>query len=470
MADSLILLFRRDLRLADNPALHAAVESGLPLIPVYIHDSRHLDEGAAGLWWLHHSLIALDRDLQRLGSRLILRQGDLVQELLRLAGECGAFAVHMNRLHEPAQYRWDDEIRKGALNAGLAVRGFDASLLNPPDRILGSLGKPYRTFTPYYDACRRQTQARQPLPAPRSLNRVEANLASIPIGALGLRAHSRWLEDFSDHWEPGERGAHQRLSAFVGRHLAHYPQWRDQMARTGTSRLSPYLHWGQISPGQVLWACLGGDQEGVEPFTRQLFWREFAHYILHHFPHSISEPLDTQFEGFPWRQDPVAFEAWTEGETGIPLVDAGMRELLGTGWMHNRARMVAASFLTKNLLIHWREGARHFMDCLVDADLACNTLNWQWVAGCGVDRAPFFRIFNPATQGERYDPDGAYVRHWLPELAGLPDKWLHRPWEAPEDVLTAAGLRLGQNYPAPIADPKASRHRALDLWSKNRPA
>lgn len=465
MADTLIVLFRRDLRLADNPAIHTAVESGLNVIPVYIHDARRLDEGAAGRWWLHHSLIALDRDLQRLGSRLILRRGDVARELRLLAEECDAFAVHMSSLYEPAQLEADDGVRRSLLQAGLAVRSFDTSLLNHPRRILRPAGEPYRIFTPYYDACRRRMEVQQPLPAPGSLNRVADTLASMPIDSLGLTAGSRWLEDFREHWEPGERAAGKSLSAFVTHNLGNYSQWRDQLDRTGTSRLSPYLHWGQLSPKQVLWACQGADADGAEPFTRQLFWREFAYYILFHFPHSLSQPLDAKFENFPWRHDPVAFEAWAQGETGIPLVDAGMRELLSRGWMHNRVRMVAASLLTKNMLIHWREGARHFMDSLVDADSACNTLNWQWVAGCGVDRAPFFRIFNPATQGEKYDPDGAYIRHWLPELAKLPGKWLHRPWEAPGDVLTAAGIQLGRNYPAPIVDLKASRHRALDAWA-----
>ncbi|MBU0500961.1 MAG: DNA photolyase family protein [Gammaproteobacteria bacterium] len=466
MADSVILLFRRDLRLADNPALTAALSAGHCIIPAYVQDPARFGEGAAGRWWLHHSLIALDRDLQRLGSRLILRQGDLLAELLSLVKESGAFAVYLNTVPEPGPGRWEEEIRVSLHGLGLALKSFASSLLNSPGKIVRTTGEPYRIFTPYYDACRHQTEIRRPLPPPGALNRVDAGLASVPVDSLGLCAHSRWMEGFHEHWMPGEQAALNQLSAFIGRSLGHYSQWRDQMAKTGTSRLSPFLHWGQLSPAQIFWACLEADPEGVEPFTRQLFWREFAYYLLFHFPRTQTEPFDPKFEGFPWRHDPVAFEAWAQGETGIPLVDAGMRELLNSGCMHNRARMVAASVLTKNLLIHWGEGVRLFMDCLVDADLACNVLNWQWVAGCGVDQAPFFRIFNPASQGERYDPEGAYVRHWLPELAGLPNQWLHRPWDAPGDVLSAAGVHLGRSYPAPIVDLKASRHRALDVWAQ----
>lgn len=468
MTDTVIVLWLRDLRLADNPALHYAAEGGFHVVPLFIHDKERTEEGAAGRWWLHHSLIALDRDLQRLGSRLIVRQGDFLRELAQVARETGAFAIYWNTLYEPSQRLFEQRIKEWARNEGIATKGFNGSLLGDPDKIFGPAKEPLRSFGPFLDACRAQQQTPFPLDAPRSMNRLEAGLSSLPIDALGLCAGSRWVEDFHAHWEPSERAANEALSDFLGRGLAHYAQWREVISKKGTSRLSPYIHWGQLSPRQLLWAVSQAREEELESFLRQLYWREFAYYLLFHFPHAVSEPLDKEFQDFPWRRDPLALEAWSQGETGIPLVDAGMRELLSTGWMHHRTRVILASFLTKNLLIHWREGMQHFMGNSVDADLACNVLGWQWVAGCAGDGIPFFRIFNPASQADRFDPDGAYVRHWLPELARLPDSWLHHPWDAPEAVRVEAGVWLGENYPDPIIDLRASRHRAIDLWAQRR--
>lgn len=476
-----LIWFRRDLRLADNPALCAALEQAERVVPVYIHardEEGDWAPGEASRWWLHHSLKQLGHDLAALGAPLVMRCGpslDTLQELLR---ETGASQVYWNRLYEPDTVRRDTHIKQALQAQGVQVRSFNAALLLEPWVVQNRSGEPYRVFTPYWKACQAQGAldvSLQPRPGPGVLTAEGSR--SDPLESLGLLPLIPWDAGLAKAWTPGEEGAHTALEAFLDRALADYGEARNLPDRLGTSHLSPHLHFGEISPRQVVHACQRAVAEGrhsgadasVKGFLGEIGWREFGHHLLFHFPHTPLQPLEARFEDFPWPpRDDDALRAWQRGRTGLPIVDAGMRELWTTGWMHNRVRMITASLLTKNLLIHWREGARWFWDTLVDADLASNTLGWQWTAGCGADAAPYFRVFNPVLQGERFDPGGGYVRHWVPELKALPDKYLHKPWQAPESVLRGAGVRLGRDYPQPIVDLAASRRQALAAWETLR--
>ncbi|HSH30718.1 MAG TPA: deoxyribodipyrimidine photo-lyase [Thiohalobacter sp.] len=477
--DTAILWFRQDLRLADNPALRAACRHADRLIPVYIleTDADPWAPGAANRWWLHHSLAALGAALRERGSRLHLMQGAAGACLQQLVEASGATAVYWNRRFEPAAIRRDRDIKGGLKQQGIVCHSFNAALLIEPWDHLNQQGRPYRVFTPFWRSLQSRLDSLAPQRAPSPLPGLPRQRGrSLQLDALGLLPGHDWDAGLHDEWKPGETGAHNRLRTLLERRLQRYPEARDRPDADGTSRLSPHLHFGELGPRQVVARIQ--QHTGVrrspglvgagEQYLRQLAWREFAHHLLYHFPETPERPLDSRFEAFPWRVDPASLRAWQRGRTGIPLVDAGMRELWHTGWMHNRVRMVAASFLTKNLGIHWREGARWFWDTLVDADLANNTLGWQWTAGCGADAAPFFRIFNPVAQAQKFNPDGSYLRRWLPELAALPDKWLARPWEAPAAVLAEAGVELDATYPRPLVDLKASRQRALAGWGAIR--
>ncbi|MFZ5537968.1 MAG: cryptochrome/photolyase family protein [Pseudomonadota bacterium] len=465
---------RRDLRLADNPALAAALLHG-PVIPLYIHAPDEEGEaapGAASRWWLHHSLAALDGQLRALGSRLIVRRAASAQAALRaVAAATGAEAVFWNRQYAPAQIARDQSVKAALRGLGLRAESFNGSLLFEPWEVLTREGKPYRIFTPYWKACQGHGLDRvDPIVPPSALPPVPREVGSEPLESLRLLPEIPWDTGFHDHWTPGEEGAWRRLRQFIGDGLAGYSAARDRPGHAGTSRLSPHLHFGELGPRQVVRAVLEAQQGDPDADARRFFselgWREFAHHILFHFPHTVGRPMNPRWEGFLQGQeaDPRLWQAWTRGQTGIPLVDAGMRELWQTGWMHNRVRMIVASMLTKNMQIGWQQGERWFWDTLVDADLANNVFGWQWTAGCGADAAPYFRIFNPVLQGERFDGEGDYVRRWVPELARLPGRWLHRPWEAPAQVLRAAGITLGTDYPHPVVDLAASRQRALDAF------
>ncbi len=484
-----IVWFRQDLRLDDQPALRAAVDRGGPLIPVFLWtpgEEGTWRGGGASRWWLHHSLAALDAALRTAGSRLILRQGESALALLRaLIRETGADAVFWGRRYEPAIVARDVTVKAELLAAGIRAESFNTALLHEPWTIRGGEGKPLRVFTPFWRRCLAAGEPAGPQPAPQAWNSPAHWPAGDELAALQLLPRIDWAAGMRAAWQPGEAGARVRLAQFVERSAEDYAAQRDRPDRAGVSRLSPHLHWGEISPRRV-WhavraAAAGGRAapqiaaprpheppsaaRSVEVFLRELGWREFAHHVLFHFPETTDKPLRAEFESFPWRRSAAALRAWQRGRTGYPLVDAGMRELWTTGWMHNRVRMVVASFLVKHLRIHWIEGARWFWDTLVDADLANNTLGWQWTAGCGADAAPYFRVFNPVLQGERFDPEGAYVRRWIPELARLPSAWIHRPWEAPAATVAAADLRLGAAYPAPIVEHAAARQAALDAFS-----
>ncbi len=466
-----IVWLRLDLRLADNPALHHALQHAERIIPVYIHapeEAAPWSDGGASRWWLHHSLRALAGDLRHLGSRLVLRCEPSLSALLDLVRNSGATSVYWNRLHEPAFTRRDNEVQAALRAAGVDVHRYNGSLLHQPGAILTKTGRPYRVFTPFWRACQQSPTGPQPLPSPNALPPVPAHLKSLELDELSLLPRLPWDQGLRATCEPGEQQANMRLHAYCQTSLPTYPASRDYPDRPGTSHLSPHLHFGEISPQQVLWVlrdyaehAAGGLTAASESLIRQVGWREFAAHVLHHYPHTPEQPLDERYRNFPWDNDKSLLTAWTRGETGIPIIDAGMRQLWYSGWMHNRVRMLVASFLVKNGGIHWLEGARWFWDTLVDADLANNTLNWQWVAGCGADAAPYFRIFNPVLQSKKFDPDGVYIRRWVPELAHLSARHLHQPWGAPQRLLHDSGLQLGRDYPYPIIDLGSSRNQTL---------
>ena len=455
-----LVWLRRDLRLADQPALHAACERGGPVIPAFIHapeEEAPWQPGAASNWWLHHSLQALDRDLRALGSRLTLRAGPSLETLRRLVRETGATAVYWNRLYDPAFVLRDPEIKAGLRADGLEVHSFNAHLLIEPWEVETGQGRPYRVFSPFWKACLKRGIDRDPLPAPATLAPPGTWPDSLLPEHLELLPAIDWATGLHAAWTPGETAAGERLARFLEDAVRDYAVERDRPDHDGTSRLSPHLHFGEISPRRILRALreagLHPDSGGPEAFVRELGWRDFAHHVLYHFPHTPEQPLNPRFEAFPWREARRDLQAWQHGETGLPIVDAAMRQLWETGWMHNRLRMVVGSFLTKNLRLHWRHGARWFWDTLVDADLAANTLGWQWVGGCGADAAPYFRVFNPQTQGERHDPDGTFVRRFVPVLQDVETRYIHAP-----------GAGGAHGYPGPIVDLKASRQAALEAF------
>jgi deoxyribodipyrimidine photo-lyase len=442
-----VVWFDRDLRLADNPALENACATGSPILPVFVwspEEEAPWAPGAASRWWLHQSLRELSGALAARGSKLILRRGPAAEALAAVAAESGACAAFWNRRYEPAAMERDQRVERALRTAGVSTWVLRGNLLREPGTILNSSGKPFQVFTAFW---RSLGEPGTPSGAPARLRAPIVWPESRALEELRLEPDIDWAGGLREAWQPGEAGAARHLEAFLGQAADSYAGGRDRPDRGGTSRLSPYLHFGEISARQV-WHAANG-----EAYRRQLAWREFSYHLLFHFPHTPQEPLRPEFRAFPWRMDERALEAWTRGRTGYPLVDAGMRELWHKGWMHNRVRMLAASFLVKHLLIPWQEGAAWFWDTLVDADLANNTMGWQWTAGCGADAAPYFRIFNPVLQGEKFDPDGTYVRRWVPELAGMPAEWIHKPWKAP------GGLPKG--YPQPIVEHEAARKRAL---------
>ncbi|MBV8805357.1 MAG: deoxyribodipyrimidine photo-lyase [Sinobacteraceae bacterium] len=411
-----IVWLRQDLRLRNNPALQAATGTGGPVIPVYIWSPEEEGDwapGSASRWWLHHSLASLDDQLRRRGSRLILAQGPALRVLQTLANDTGATAVYWNKRYEPAAVRCQQLVAEGLRRDGLRTTELNGSLLSDPAEFLNQSGKPYQVYTAFQRSLLKGLRPGDALPAPRSLRSPARWPRTLPLESFGLLPRIKWYLTMETTWQPGEPGAQAALKRFLEGRVADYNRARDIPAVPGTSRLSPHLHFGEIDPTQI-WHALRA-RGGNTVFLKEILWREFAYHLLHHFPQTPTRPLRSEFEQFPWRRNSRLLRAWQRGATGIPLVDAGMRELWATGWMHNRVRMVVGSFLVKNLLIPWQEGAHWFWDTLVDADLANNTLNWQWVGGCGADAAPYFRIFNPETQARRFDPDNRYVRKWVTE-------------------------------------------------------
>ncbi|HEX4675616.1 MAG TPA: deoxyribodipyrimidine photo-lyase [Steroidobacteraceae bacterium] len=484
-----IVWFRNDLRLADNPALHAAAASKRPLVCVYIYNDEPDDDenkrragkkhgprslGAAARWWLHGSLQALDAALAKHGGRLTILTGAPTDILPNLAADLKATAVYWNRRYDASGRALDATLETTLQQGGIEVTTFNGHLLNEPWTLENQSGKPFRVFTAYWRAVLKQDTPEPPLKAPRKLRchatPRQLKLKPVPLTSLGLEPKKPdWAAGIRATWTPGEASARAHLKRFLTKTLSKYSTDRDRPDRAGTSRLSPYLSFGNISARQIWHTAheavrqhpAPGIQRQLAKFLAEIGWREFNYHVLYHHPGLAERNFQSRFDPLRWRTDPKGLQAWQRGLTGYPIVDAGMRELWTTGWMHNRVRMVAASFLVKHLLIDWRTGEQWFWDTLVDADPANNAANWQWVAGSGADAAPYFRIFNPILQGEKFDPNGDYVRRWVPELARLPAKIIHKPWTAKPEQLDAAGVRLGKTYPRPIVDHDMARRRAL---------
>ncbi len=472
-----IVWFRRDLRLDDNPALAAAARQG-PVIPVFLDpgDEDKWEPGPASRWWLVKSLRDLDGELRRLDSRLVIRRGPAVSALIKISSSLGVQKIFCNRRYEPSAARRDQQIQRSLAAAGIGLELFSSTLLIDPNTVLNQTGEPYKVFTSFWNRCLQLPQSAEATAVPASLQAPSRWPESMALIELSPQLDPASADGLEHCWQPGAANANKMLEQFLHGPIESYITNRDLPGVAGTSRLSPHLHFGEISPRRLWTAVRQVTQSSAQPgnprmrqsaeaFLRQIVWREFAYYILHHFPQSPERPSHSEFSKFPWRRDERSLRAWENGLTGYPMVDAGMRELLHTGWMHNRIRMIVASFLTKHLLISWQTGARWFWERLVDADLANNTFGWQWAAGCGHDAAPFFRIFNPVLQGQKFDPQGSYIRRWVPELALVPDKWIHQPWAAPDTALEAAGVKLGKDYPQPIVDHSEARERALSAFA-----
>lgn len=460
-----IVWFRADLRLADNPALSAALAAGHTVIPVYVRDHGTASVrplGTASRWWLEQSLWALDASLRLRGSRLVLVRGPAEQAIDALATRCQAEAVYWNRVYDRGSRDRDARLKQALAARGVTAQSFKAGLLFEPWEVKTQAGLPFKVFTPFWRACRSQAGPGLTLDAPTRLPPLPALPADIDSIGPAPSPGQVTTADLAAHWPPGETGAVDRLSKFLDDGLEHYTTERDVPAIDGTSRLSPHLAFGELSPRQIWRAVTArGPSPAAEKFLAEIGWREFAYNLLFHVDELDRRSMRSEFDGLSWLDQPDVIEAWKQGRTGYPIVDAGMRQLLATGWMHNRVRMIVASFLVKHLLVDWRVGEQWFWDRLVDADPANNPVGWQWVAGSGVDAAPFFRIFNPVLQGEKYDPDGAFVKRWVPELAGLPAKSVHRPW-------TADRRTSPQHYPGPIVDHATARQRALDAFATLR--
>jgi len=462
MNTPVIIWFRRDLRLSDNPALAAAVAAGAPVIPVYIDDiAQSPPMGGASRWWLHHSLVALDASLY---GNLILRRGEPKKIIPEIMKETGASALYLNRCYDGYSVARDTEIKTALTDAGKAYHSFNASLLNEPWEITSNSGGPMRVFTPYWKKARARDFGAL-LSAPKNIKFHKIKSDDLADWKL-LPIKPDWSGGLRHAWQPGEANAQKLTKEFLQDDLQGYADGRNIPGRDHTSRLSPHLHFGEISPRQIFHAvdiataqnhALASDAEN---FRYEIGWREFSYHLLFHNPDLATKPLQPKFAQFPWLQNKKHFLAWRRGQTGFPIIDAGMRELWTTGYMHNRVRMIVASFLIKNLLLPWQKGERWFWDTLVDADHANNAASWQWVAGCGADAAPYYRIFNPVLQGEKFDPHGEYVRRWVPELADVPDKFIHQPWLLPQPP---------EHYPAPIIELKTSRDRALRAYKTLNP-
>tara|TARA_B110000967_G_C18890297_1_gene566865 strand:+ start:2079 stop:3506 length:1428 start_codon:yes stop_codon:yes gene_type:complete len=470
-ANTVIMWFRQDLRLSDNPALLNAIQQGR-VLPVFILDEGNdWSIGGASRWWLHHSLLALNESLQ--GNLWILR-GDAAELLPQLAREHSASHAFWNRCYEPSIIRRDSLIKEQLTADGITATSSNGSLIWEPWENLKQDGTPYKIFTPFYKYAIANNPPAAPSPAANAnFDTVKCLQGKNRIDDLNLLPEINWYEQIASQWQPGELGARQRLQNFTENGLYDYRDGRDYPAKRSVSMLSPHLHFGEISPREAASVVkqagdIDSNEEQAAHFIRELAWREFSYYTLYHFPHICQQNMKSQFDRFPWVKDQKSLCLWQQGQTGFPLVDAGMRELWQTGTMHNRVRMIVGSFLVKNLMIHWLEGARWFWDCLLDADLANNSCSWQWVAGSGADAAPYFRIFNPVTQSTKFDPEGSYIRKYVPELNGLSNKAIHDPSSAAASELEKAGVILGEHYPKAIVDLKESRVRALDAYKALR--
>ena len=473
--DTALVWFRRDLRLQDNPALRAAVEQGYRVLPLYI-SSQPTESPTAADWWQHHALTDLSADIAANGGELCLQMGDPVDVLQALADSLNVKAIYWNRRYSPSDIELDTALKAHFKQQDLPVQTFNGSLLNEPWQVLNKTDKPYRVFTPYWKAC---VQRGLPHASANPAQKIDWQLAeTATLDQLKLLPTINWDSEFYSHWQPNRAAGLALLQDFLHSTVHHYDTDRDRPDLLGTTRLSPYLQSGLIGVREVVSAVeeetalqSTRSSEGNRSFTlgcekllSELGWREFSYALLFHNPDCTHQPLQPKFAHFPWQKDDKLLSIWQKGQTGYPIVDAGMRELWHTGWMHNRVRMIVASFLVKHLMQPWQEGAAWFMQTLLDADLASNTQGWQWTAGCGADASPFFRVFNPVSQGKKFDPHGDYVRRWIPELKDVPLKQLHEPWLMTAAQQTSSGCNIGQQYPRPIVELAAGRQRALDAW------
>ncbi|MBP6918123.1 MAG: deoxyribodipyrimidine photo-lyase [Legionellaceae bacterium] len=461
-----LVWFKQDLRLHDNPAFIEACMHHKIVVPLYIYTKKTSVLGDAQAWWLHHSLISLKKSLDKKGLCLVLRQGNPIEIIVDLIQRLSIQAVYWNRCYEPVAISRDKKIKALLLAQGIEVCSSNGSLLHEPWTIQNKSGGFYKVFTPYWKHCRQALSIQSEVHLTKRPQGLEVK--SEDINEWRLLPSVSWASRFPDFWTPGEKGAQKKLDDFIHHNLVGYKKNRDFPEKDATSRLSPHLHFGEISPYTILRAInlakleLKCDLASIEHFLSELGWREFSVYLLYHFPKFPSDNFRHEFDVFPWKNEKKALIRWQQGMTGYPLVDAGMRELWATGYMHNRVRMIVASFLTKGLLIDWRLGADWFLDTLVDADLANNSASWQWVAGCGVDAAPYFRIFNPVLQSRKFDPHGTYIRQWVPELATIKSQSIHAPWEdANSESMYANTL-----YPKPMIDHSAARIRALNYYQQ----
>ena len=471
--DIIIFWFRQDLRIVDNPGLSKSLTSD-KVLPIYILDDTNSNDfamGAASRWWLHNSLRELNKNLD---NKLSLYIGDPSEILESLSSRFNIKGIFWNRCYEPWRIERDKKIKSKFIEKDIIVETFNSALLWEPWEILKSDNTPYKVFTPYYrKGCLMSEPPRKPLSAPNLDTLFEDKENILQLDDLNLLPRIKWYKEMEKVWEPGEKGAHKKLESFLSDGLLGYKEDRNFPSKKNVSQLSAHMHFGEISPNQVwhrakLKKDLPGIAKDLDHFLSELGWREFSYNLLFHFPELPRENLQKKFDNFPWIENEILFDKWKKGLTGYPIVDAGMRELWQTGYMHNRVRMIVGSFLVKNLLLHWHKGEEWFWDCLIDADLASNSASWQWVAGSGADAAPYFRIFNPILQGKRFDPDGSYIKKFIPELEQLPSRYLFSPWEAPIEVLSEANIELGSDYPEPIVDLIKSRDRALEAFSTIR--
>jgi len=468
-----LLWFRHDLRLSDHRALDAALAGGRRVLPVFVLDDEAAGEwahGGAARWWLKGSLESLSRSLAARGAPLLLAKGRAETIVPALAAAIGAAEVHAGRGYEPWARDQSRRVHEALQGDGRGLVLHTTAILREPHGFESGSGKPYAVYSPFAKTLLAAGDPPPPLPAPDRIPGVEPPAGGETLGSLGLypvKGEPDWAKGFGALWQPGEEGAAARIARFTARALGRYDSDRNLPGIEGSSGLSPHLRWGEVSPVQVWHAAraAGAAPGATETFLKEILWREFAYHLLWHRPEMPKRALRQEFDAFPWAPDSTLLEAWQRGRTGYPIVDAGMRQLWQLGWMHNRVRMIAASLLVKHLMQPWQAGEAWFHDTLVDADLASNSASWQWVAGCGTDAAPYFRVFNPVLQGEKFDPEGAYVRRWVPELAKLPAAYIHKPWEAPAGILSACGIRLGNTYPRPVVDHAEGRARALAAFA-----
>ena len=467
MNDTCICWFRKDLRLDDNPALVEAAKHE-KIIPLFVFDKslhEYSNIGEASHWWLENSLISLNLDMD---NKLNILEGNSLASISKIIKEQNVKYLYWNRCYEPDRIAADTIIKKSMKDLNVVTKSFNSSLLWEPWKIKNKSGNFYKVFTPFYKkGCLLSDPPRAPLDKPEKIFFSKLNLKNQNYHFKFQDKKNKWYEKFKKTWNTSEASARKKFNNFLNNGASDYNNGRNFPYKNSVSKISPYLHWGQISPFRV-WKDAKNKMKGLhkETFLSELGWREFSYHLLYHYPDINKKNLKTQFDKLKWNINEKLLLKWKKGKTGFPIVDAGMRELWQTGYMHNRLRMITASFLVKNLLIHWKEGEKWFWDCLLDADLASNSASWQWVAGTGSDAAPFFRIFNPITQGQKFDKDAIYIRKYVPEIAGLPNKFIFTPWLADKTILKEADINLGESYPYPIIDYILSRKKALDAFKK----